>query len=116
VEDTFLNLLYNASDVFVFLSSYEGFGLTPLEALFCGTPAIVSSTSSLKEIFSDLAVLVPPEDPRAIAAKILEVLQDPEGARKKLPSRSELLQRFSWAKTAEAVLEILVQAATQKNH
>ncbi len=51
VEDRDLPYLYNSAKVFVYLSKYEGFGLPPIEAAACGTPTLLYSNSSLKEIF-----------------------------------------------------------------
>ena len=50
-----LPLLYNAAEVFVYPSLYEGFGLPVLEAMACGTPVIASNVSSLPEIAGDAA-------------------------------------------------------------
>src|SRR5690606_4266816 len=50
VPDDILPLLYREADVFVYPSLYEGFGLPPLEAMTCGTPVIVSNTSSLPDV------------------------------------------------------------------
>jgi len=50
VPDEDLPALYNAADLFVYPSLYEGFGLPPLEAMQCGTPVITSNTSSLPEV------------------------------------------------------------------
>jgi glycosyltransferase involved in cell wall biosynthesis len=111
LDNAALNLLYRAADVFVFLSSYEGFGMTPLEAIFCGTPAVVSSTSSLKEIFEGRAALVNPEDPVEVAGAILRILENPEKSREKLPSQESLLAEFSWSKTAAEILKSLESIA-----
>lgn len=114
LDNTSLNLLYRAADVFVFLSAYEGFGMTPLEAIFCGTPAVVSSTSSLKEIFEGRAELVNPEDPPGVAEAVLRILREPEKSRKNLPSPESLLQNFSWSKTAAEILKSLEDVAEEK--
>ena len=54
--------LYTAAAVFVFTSAYEGFGLPPLEAMACGTPAVVFDNSSLPEVSGEAAVVVPDGD------------------------------------------------------
>lgn len=53
VEDKDLVYFYNACNVFIYLSKYEGFGLPPLEAAACGKPTLLYANSSLKEIFKE---------------------------------------------------------------
>lgn len=55
VTDDELIDFYNLSDLFVFPSLYEGYGLPPLEAMACGTPVIASNTSSMPEVLGDAA-------------------------------------------------------------
>jgi glycosyltransferase involved in cell wall biosynthesis len=51
VEDKHLPHFYTASNAFIYLSEYEGFGLPPIEAAYCGTPTLLYDNSSLSEIF-----------------------------------------------------------------
>ena len=69
--------LYTAAEVFVFTSAYEGFGLPPLEAMACGTPAVVFDNSSLPEVSGAAASVVPDGDAGAMAAAINRLLDDP---------------------------------------
>ena len=50
IRDDDLPAVYSAATLFVFPSLYEGFGLPPLEAMACGTPCVVSNSSSLPEV------------------------------------------------------------------
>jgi glycosyltransferase involved in cell wall biosynthesis len=75
VPDDTLALLYQATDLFVFPSRYEGFGLPVAEALACGAPAIAGATSSLVELLPP-AALFDPLDPGAIARAIERALTD----------------------------------------
>ncbi|KKI00370.1 hypothetical protein EO95_13930 [Methanosarcina sp. 1.H.T.1A.1] len=70
VPDEDLPALYNAADLFVYPSLYEGFGLPPLEAMACGTPVIVSNTSSLPEVLGDAGCLFDPLNPAELANSI----------------------------------------------
>ncbi len=74
-EDT-LPLFYNAAEVFVFPSVFEGFGLPVVESMASGTPTITSYGSSLEEVAGDGALLVDPLDVNSIADTIGRVLSD----------------------------------------
>ncbi len=98
--------LYNAAQALVAPSVYEGFGLTPLEAMACGTPVIVSNVSSLPEIVSDAGLTVDPSDVEALTVAMWRVLDDSE-------LRSTLVQKglkraalFSWDKAARETLAL----------
>jgi glycosyltransferase involved in cell wall biosynthesis len=101
-----LVLLYNVSDILLFPSFYEGFGWPPLEAMACGTPVVCSDRGSLKEVVGDAAVIVDPEDPKAIAEG-MECILTNTGLRETLIARGiERAKQFSWATTAEGVLKV----------
>lgn len=104
VSDAAKPALYTAATLFVFPSIYEGFGLPPLEALSCGTPAVTTDASSLPEIVGDASRLVPPDDEHALAQALNELMKDRD-ARQMLAERAlEQAERFSWRRTAEATL------------
>ncbi|MFA0834453.1 MAG: glycosyltransferase family 4 protein [Methanobacterium formicicum] len=104
VED--LVRFYNAADLFVYLSFYEGFGLPPLEAMACGTPVITSNTSSLPEVVGDAGVMVDPLDEEALTSSMHQILCD-ERKRNKLRDKSILRAKdFSWHKTAKETWEV----------
>jgi glycosyltransferase involved in cell wall biosynthesis len=69
-----LPVLLSGATAFVFPSTYEGFGLPPLEAMACGTPAIVSNRSSLPEVVADAAMLFDPARPEELAERLVELL------------------------------------------
>lgn len=75
-DDADLLHWYHAATVLAFPSHYEGFGLPPLEAMACGTPVVTSQSSSLPEVVGDAALLVDPNDVRAITDALLRVLGD----------------------------------------
>ncbi len=62
IPDEDLPYIFNAADVYVYPSFYEGFGLTILEAMACGVPVIASNNSSLPEVVGDAGILVDPSD------------------------------------------------------
>jgi glycosyltransferase involved in cell wall biosynthesis len=99
LPDETLAILYRLAAVFVFPSLYEGFGLPPLEAMASGTPVVTSNVSSLPEVADDAAVLVDPNDSRAIADGVRRVLSDPALAAS-LRERGLLRAReFSWERS-----------------
>ena len=98
--------LYRLADLFVFPSLYEGFGLSPLEAIACGTPVVASDVSSLPEVLGDAAVLVDPRDAAAIADGITRVLDD-AGLRADLRRKGlERAGRFSWERSVQRIRRI----------
>ena len=67
--------------VFVFLSMYEGFGLTPLEAMRAGVPTIVADTEVAREVYGEAPLFVPIGDEQALADALLRLLTDDEARR-----------------------------------
>lgn len=97
--------LYNVADLYVFTSLYEGFGLSPLEAMACGTPVICSNRSSLPEVVGDAGILLDPT-PEKIAGSISTVMND-SYFRRKLSARGiEQAARFSWDRTASMTQDV----------
>ncbi len=96
------------ADVLVHPARWEGFGLALLEAMLCGLPVVASRVSSIPEIVVDgeTGVLVPPDDPAALAAALTRVLAAPGrlGANGLARARSE----FSVAAMAERTVQIYV--------
>lgn len=76
VDDATLIALYQATELFVFPSLYEGFGLPVAEAMACGAPAVGSSTSATAELVPPAGAF-DPADPAAMAATITAALTDP---------------------------------------
>src|SRR4029079_5062546 len=66
VPDAEIPALYNAVDLLLFPSLYEGFGWPPLEAMASGTPVVCSNAGSLQEIVQDAALTADPEDVEAL--------------------------------------------------
>lgn len=92
--------------VFVFPSLYEGFGLTVLEALNIGTPAIVSKTASLPEVGRDAVLYFDPEDVQDMMMVIKNVLQNEE-LRAELRRRgAERAKAFEWKNFVKKTLNI----------
>ncbi len=98
--------LYQAAEIFVFPSRYEGFGLDPLDALACGIPTICSDASSLPELMGAAARLVSPDRSEAWTTALVELAAD-EGQRRQLAALGPAqAARFTWEKTAERTLQL----------
>ncbi|MBN1642139.1 MAG: glycosyltransferase family 4 protein [Anaerolineae bacterium] len=92
--------LYSGALAFLFPSYYEGFGLPPLEALACGTPAIVSDTGSLPEIVDGGGLSVNPADAQALADAIARLDADPALRARLAETGMAHAATFSWRETA----------------
>jgi glycosyltransferase involved in cell wall biosynthesis len=104
-----LNSFYSALDLFVYISSYEGFGFPPLEALACGTVPLLLPSSSLHEMYHDLALFVGDPDPGKVAAAISGFLDDPNPERARIGACwRERKNFFTWPRVAAAYLETLL--------
>ncbi|MBI3977476.1 MAG: glycosyltransferase family 4 protein [Chloroflexi bacterium] len=92
--------LYAACDLFVFPSRYEGFGLTPLEAMAAGAPVVCSNAASLPEVVGDGGILVEPTED-ALASAMGSVLADPALADRLRHAGKARAKQFTWRRTAE---------------
>ena len=106
VPEAQLPAWYNLASVFVFPSTYEGFGLPILEAMACGVPVVSSSATSLPEVVGDAGVLFDPSDPAALADAVMSVLLNSR-------LRTELAQRgrerarlFTWQRCAKLTFAV----------
>ncbi len=116
VPDEDLVALYNAADLFVHPSLFEGFGLPPLEAMACGAAVVTSNTSALPEVVGDAALTVDPLDVEALAAAIARVLSDGD-LRTKLESRGPArAAQFTWERTARIVHDVYQSIDSVKHH
>jgi len=105
VPDADLVALYNAAEVFVYPSLFEGFGLPPLEAMACGTATVTANTSALPETVGEAALTVDPRDGEALAGALARLLGD--GALRARLEREGLARAalFSWDDTARIILD-----------
>ncbi|NIA15385.1 MAG: glycosyltransferase [Nitrospiraceae bacterium] len=97
---------YNAADVLLWPSRFEGFGLAVPEAMACGTPVVCSNGGSLAEIAGDAAAVHDPDDLDGLTASCLRVLED-EGYRQDLRTRGFVrASHFSWDRAASGYCEV----------
>lgn len=109
VDEAALETAYGAARVFVFPSTYEGFALTPLEAIAHGAAAVLADTPVAREIYGDGAIYAAPT-PEGLASAIVPLLTDEGRWAAALDRGRDRLPRFTWAHTAARVLEALDRA------
>ncbi len=111
-----LPVLYNAARMFVFPSSYEGFGLPLVEAMACGTPTIAFKNSSIPEVVGEGGILLEKEDPRSLKEAMEAVLSDQNYAKELSQRALKQAARFSWDTTAVQTLEVYRRVIKRGRH
>ena len=112
VDDDTLRALYQEAALFAFLSEYEGFGFTPLEALAAGAVPVLLDTPAARETCGDAARYISPAAPTAEVADTVADLLTNEPARRELLQRADrVLARYDWDLTAADTLKVLEEAA-----
>lgn len=97
VSSSILNLLYNAAFALIYPSSYEGFGIPPLEAMKAGCPVISTNFSSIPEVLGDAALLVDEINVDSFSEKVMLLFN--EGFRRELKEKGfEQVRKYSWDK------------------
>lgn len=107
VSDGELKALYENAGCFVFPSLYEGFGLPPLEAMYCGCPVIVSREASLPEACGDAALYCDAHDAIDIAATIAQLMGDAELRRELREKGRARASRYRWDAAAKQLIGVL---------
>lgn len=96
-----LPILYKNARIFVFPSTYEGFGFPPLESLASGVPVATSNVSSIPEVLGDAASYFNPYSIEHISDRMLDLIEN-ESLRKNILERGkELLKNYTWKGCAE---------------
>ncbi len=100
--------LYYGSKLFVLPAYWEGFGMTALESMACGTPVVVSKVGGLPEVVGDAGLFVDPQNVEDIARKISQVLSLSSDRYEKLVKKSLIqAENFSWEKAGKETLKVL---------
>jgi glycosyltransferase involved in cell wall biosynthesis len=114
VTDDELAALYACSSAFAFLSSYEGFALTPLEALAAGMPVVMLDTDVAREIYGPAAAYVPRPEPALIADVLERVLFETTERERLLGAAAPQLERYSWQECAQRTLQVLLACSRRR--
>ena len=107
VDDGDLASLYSHALAFVFMSSYEGFGLPVLEAMQCGTPVICSDNSSLPEVVGDAAIMLPWQDDAAVVDAMNKLYSQRELVSELSAAGLKRSRLFSWKQAVNKLLEFI---------
>ena len=100
--------MYRGATAFVFPSLYEGFGIPPLEAQSCGVPVIAPNIPSAREVLGESAVYADPTSVGSLAAAIRTVIEMTPTERHKMTALGLAnVQRFSWAGSANAIMDLV---------
>ena len=109
-----LPLWYNSAEVLLHPAVFEGFGLTVLEAMACGTPVVVSDASSLPEVAGESGLLVPPRDVEAWTATLRRIRHDASWRAEASARGLEAAAQFTWEATAAQTVACYRQALKQR--
>lgn len=113
VSDDDRRVLLQAAMACVTPSRYEGFGLTPLEAMACGIPVIAANSSSFPEVIGEAGMLIEP-DRAAVTRAMLQLADAPDVQRRLAVAGLERASQFSWAKAAGATAAVYREVATSE--
>ncbi len=94
------------TQAYVFPSLSEGFGLPALEAMAAGAPVVSSNSTCLPEVYGNATIYFDPKNTNQMAAKILEVLDNPKLSAELIKKGREQAAKYSWRKMAKQTLEV----------
>jgi glycosyltransferase involved in cell wall biosynthesis len=114
VEDEILPALYNAADLFVFPSFYEGFGLPLVEAMACGRPIACSTATALPEVVDGAGIFFDPHSTAELVRALRDVLLDGELARRMERKSLQRAASFDWRETARKTLDVYYEVAESR--
>jgi glycosyltransferase involved in cell wall biosynthesis len=101
-------LVYNAADLFIYPSSYEGFGMPVLEAMACGTPLITLNNTAFPEFAGGVAHLLENAEVPTLKAGIFAVLSDPEWRREMSQKGPRQAAAYDWRLVTRRYLDLML--------
>ncbi|WP_237216248.1 glycosyltransferase family 4 protein [Falsiroseomonas oryziterrae] len=107
VSDAELRALYESALCLVFPSRYEGFGIPPLEAMWCGCPVLAARSGAVPEVCGDAALWFDAEGPATPAAALTRLLDEPGLADSLREAGRARAQLYSWDAAARRLLELI---------
>ena len=103
VNSEMIAKLYSTTNIFIFTSYKESFGLPPLEAMACGVPVVTTDCGGIRDYAVDgyNALIVPPGDPKAVADAVLKILKDDKLREKLIERGIETAKQWTWDKVVD---------------
>jgi len=98
--------IYNAANILIAPSLHEGFGITLLEAMACGTPVITSKVSAMPEVVGDAGILVEPLDYQSIADAAINIQNNSSFRQQLIEKALTRVKQFTWESTSEQIAKI----------
>jgi glycosyltransferase involved in cell wall biosynthesis len=102
-------LAYNASQMLVYPSSYEGFGMPVLEAMACGTPVIALDNTAFPEFSSGIAKLLPDAEPKTLANAIRALLEDRSWRAHVGEAGPQRAREYDWHRITEKYIALMIK-------
>ena len=107
VTDAELRALYENALCLVFPSRYEGFGLPPIEAMWCGCPVLAADAGAVPEVCGEAALWFDAQGPRSPAAAIARLLDEPGLAEHLAEAGRARARAYSWPAAAARLLDLV---------
>lgn len=111
-----LPALYSGARALIHPAIYEGFGITPLEAMACGTPVIASAIPAIKEVSQGAAFYFDPFEPGSISRAIINGLTDDRAIKEHLAEGRLRADKLTWANTAAALGKVIEEEIRKGPH
>ncbi|TFF85372.1 MAG: glycosyltransferase family 1 protein [Promethearchaeota archaeon] len=116
VPNNQIPIYYSMGDIFITYSySFEGFGLTPIEAIACGTPVICSSIPVFKEVLQDSAKFVKPKNPILLAEAIINLIEEDEERIALIEKGKKYITKYSWKAVGKKLEKVYMHFLNRKN-
>ena len=113
VPEQDLSYLYNIADISIYLCSYAGFGLPPLESMACGTPTITSNKSSLPEVIGNGGITIDEKDFKKLSKEITKIIKDKKYSKELSKKGIKQSKKFTWKNFVNKNLEIISELSNK---